>query len=239
MIKILIADDEPLHRQTLRQTIEAAVHVDLIETAENGRDAIEKALEIQPQLIFMDIEMPVMNGIDASAIIKKQLTACHIVFLTAYDRFEYAVGAIRAGGEDYLLKPCRQDEILLRLRQVFGELEAIPDGNDPFQDAVEIYVHHHYMEDISMEIVSDSLGMSPFYFSRLFKAAFQCSFPEYLTSYRMKRAAVLLRGTDIPIRSVGQMVGYPDSNYFSKVFKRTLGSTPSAFRQTQVQPSQF
>lgn len=237
MIKILIVDDEPLHRQTLQETIESAVHVDLITCAENGQIAIDQAVKVQPQLIFMDIEMPVMNGIDASAIIKKQLPSCRIVFLTAYDRFEYAVGALRAGGEEYLLKPCRQDEIISCLKQTFGELESAPSENDPFHDAVEVYVRHHHMEDISMKSVSHSLGLSPFYFSRLFKTSFQCSFPEYLTSYRMQRAADILCGTDIPIRCVGEMVGYSDSNYFSKVFKRTLGATPSAFRQMQTRSS--
>ena len=59
-----------------------------------------EALRVQPDVIFMDIEMPGKNGLEAAAVIKKQIQTVHIIFLTAYDRFDYAVGAIRSGGED-------------------------------------------------------------------------------------------------------------------------------------------
>ena len=106
MIKILIAEDEPLSLQNLTGHLRRRLGEDaLIEGVSNGREAVERARQIQPALIFMDIEMPVMNGLDAASILHKTQPDLPIIFLTAFDRFDYAVGAMRAGGTDYLLKP--------------------------------------------------------------------------------------------------------------------------------------
>lgn len=106
MLKVLIAEDEPLSLQNLSGQMRDLLGADaLIEGVANGREAVERARQIQPQLVLMDIEMPVMSGLDAAAIIHKAMPETHIVFLTAFDRFDYAVGAMRAGGTDYLVKP--------------------------------------------------------------------------------------------------------------------------------------
>lgn len=97
MLKVLIAEDEPLSLQNLSGQMRDLLGADaLIEGVANGREAVERARQIQPQLVLMDIEMPVMNGLDAAAIIHKAMPETHIVFLTAFDRFDYAVGAMRA-----------------------------------------------------------------------------------------------------------------------------------------------
>ena len=94
MLKVLIAEDEPLSLQNLSGQMRDLLGADaLIEGVANGREAVERARQIQPQLVLMDIEMPVMNGLDAAAIIHKAMPETHIVFLTAFDRFDYAVGA--------------------------------------------------------------------------------------------------------------------------------------------------
>lgn len=96
MLKVLIAEDEPLSLQNLSGQMRDLLGADaLIEGVANGREAVERARQIQPQLVLMDIEMPVMNGLDAAAIIHKAMPETHIVFLTAFDRFDYAVGAVR------------------------------------------------------------------------------------------------------------------------------------------------
>ena len=112
MLKVLIAEDEPLSLQNLSGQMRDLLGADaLIEGVANGREAVERARQIQPQLVLMDIEMPVMNGLDAAAIIHKAMPETHIVFLTAFDRFDYAVGAMRAGGTDYLVKPFAEEEL--------------------------------------------------------------------------------------------------------------------------------
>lgn len=72
--------------------------------------------------------------------------------------------------------------------------------------------------------------MSSFYFSRLFRTSYNQTFLEYLTAYRIDRAVELLQQTDIPVREIAVRVGYTDANYFTKVFKRHLGVTPTEYR---------
>lgn len=89
MIKVLIAEDEPLSLQNLTGHLRRLLGADaLIEGAANGREAVDMARRIRPQLVLMDIEMPVMTGLDAAAIIHEALPETHIVFLTAFDRFD-------------------------------------------------------------------------------------------------------------------------------------------------------
>lgn len=76
----------------------------------------------------------------------------------------------------------------------------------------------------------EAMGMSSFYFSRFFRTAYNRTFLEYLTSYRIERAEELLRQTDIPVREIAPRVGYTDANYFTKVFKRHCGCTPTDYR---------
>lgn len=120
MFKVLVAEDEPKSRGALISRLRGILgDAALIEAASDGNDAVDKALRVQPDVIFMDIEMPGKNGLEAAAVIKKQIQTVHIIFLTAYDRFDYAVGAIRSGGEDYILKPVGEVELLESLQKFF------------------------------------------------------------------------------------------------------------------------
>lgn len=237
MIKVLIAEDEPLSLQNLMGHLRKQLGQDaLIEGVGNGREAVARAGQIQPQLIFMDIEMPVLSGLDAAAIIHADHPDIPIVFLTAFDRFDYAVGAMRAGGQDYLLKPFDRTQIEACLRKL-NLLSACPQkeqdaqADHPFCAQFSVWISHHYMEDVSLEQAAEAMGMSSFYFSRLFRTAYNQTFLEYLTVYRIHHAVRLLEQTDIPVREIAPRVGYADANYFSKVFKRHIGITPTEYRQ--------
>lgn len=236
MIKILVAEDEPLSQMTLINHLRRRLGPDaLLEGASNGREAVDRAAQLAPQLIFMDIEMPVLSGLEAAAMIRRSDPDVRIVFLTAFDRFDYAVGALRAGGSDYLLKPFDKAQIDACLRASFPlpeQADTEPESEQsPFQTRFSVWLSHHYTEDVSLEQAAESMGMSTFYFSRLFRTSYNQTFVEYLTAYRIDRAAELLRATEIPVREIAPRVGYADSNYFSKVFKRHTGLTPTEYRQ--------
>lgn len=231
MIKILVAEDEPKSREALASRLRSMLgDTALVEAAADGGEAVDKALRVQPDLIFMDIEMPCKTGLEAAAIIKQQLPHVHMVFLTAYDRFDYAVGALRSGGEEYLLKPAGEAELREVLQRFFTVEEAAPAPATPFETALSVWAHQHYGEDVALEDAAESMGMSPFYFSRQVKSTTGKTFLDYLTSYRMEKAKKRLRSTELSVAEVGRAVGYPDSNYFTKAFKRTVGCTPSAYR---------
>lgn len=231
MIKIMVAEDEPKTRSALASRLRSIMGDSaLIETAEDGNDVVQKALLVQPDLIFMDIEMPFRTGLEAAAVIKQQRSETRIVFLTAYDRFDYAVGALRSGGQDYLLKPVSETDLRELLHRFFEVTPEMKRDITPFETALNVWVRQHYAEDISLETAAENMGMSPFYFSRQVKAVTGKTFLEFFTDYRIEKAKKRLRSTELSISDIGRSVGYPDANYFAKVFKRTTGCTPSVYR---------
>ncbi len=148
MIKILVAEDEPKSRQALASRLRGILGENaLIEQAANGSEAVSKTAQIQPDLVFMDIEMPLKNGVEAAAVIKRQRPETHIVFLTAYDRFDYAVGALRSGGEEYLLKPISEADLRETLQKFFHVAPEKAHEASPFEAELEVWVCQHYTED--------------------------------------------------------------------------------------------
>ncbi len=97
--------------------------------------------------------------------------------------------------------------------------------------AARQYVAAHFHEPIRLEDVAKEVFLSPSYFSTLFKKETSESFTDYVTSYRMEQARQLLRTTDTPVAEVGVSVGVPDGRYFSRLFTRTVGLKPSAYRR--------
>ena len=106
MYHILVAEDERIERMALVKVLSDALGEGYaIHEAENGRQAVELFRQHPIGVAILDIEMPVMSGIDTAQIIHSEAPDCAILFLTAYDRFEYAQNAIRVRALEYLLKP--------------------------------------------------------------------------------------------------------------------------------------
>lgn len=233
MIRLLIADDEALERETLADIVARRFeHEVTIETAENGRKAADTAVLWGADLILMDIEMPGMNGLDAARAVLEQRPECKVIFVTAYSLFQYAHEAIR------------QIEAGRRLAEL-APVEPEPEA-DPESDAAEAgendrnalvmahvrkYMEDNYMFDLSLDSVSEILHISPAYLSAQFKKYQKMNFLDCLTELRINAAKELL--TD-PFRSaaeVASMVGYEDSSYFARTFKKRTGMTPTQYRR--------
>jgi DNA-binding LytR/AlgR family response regulator len=121
-IKILVAEDEPLMRDRLLGQLERCwPNADIVKVAENGNDAWDGFLEYEPNVVFLDIRMPGMSGVDVAKKIGK---AAHIVFITAYD--QYAIEAFDAGAIDYLLKPVQEQRLEKTIERIKEKLNAVP-----------------------------------------------------------------------------------------------------------------
>jgi two-component system response regulator AlgR len=118
-MRILIVDDEPLARQRLRDLLGQMDAVEVVAEAENGRDACEQAAALKPDVVLLDIAMPVMDGLEAAAHLATMSHAPAMVFCTAYD--EHALAAFETGAVDYLLKPVRSE----RLREALGRARRL------------------------------------------------------------------------------------------------------------------
>ena len=271
MYRVLLVDDEQIERMALAKKIDRYYgdKVDIYH-AVNGREAVAMCGEQKNDIVIMDISMPEMNGVMAAKYIRKMDDECSIIFLSAYDDFEYARNAIKVRALDYLLKPCDMNDLLAVMDTALQKLdkenafngnsisgeeqnketeicgsnannvrENRPKRTDNVRNSDEQttikylkeYVENNYIYDISMQEAAEEMGYSDAYFSKLFKQYFNQNFTAYLTEYRIKKAKELLSNHNHSIKDISRMVGYTDSNYFAKIFKRLVGEIPSKYRE--------
>ena len=233
-MNLLIADDENLELKVLEKTIKKHF-VDELEifASSNGRKASQICDEVKPDIALLDIEMPGMNGIELAKYIKEKYADCIIIFITAYDRFDYAIEAMHIKAFDYLLKPWKEERLCELINTAIENVRSMQKTDSIVhsqKDVIKDYIDRNYKKDISAKDVAGILGYSDVYFSKVFKQLFDDNFINYLTKIRIDRAKVLLKDVSFNIKEVGKSVGYADSNYFTKVFKRSIGISPSEYR---------
>lgn len=233
-MNLLIADDENLELKVLEKTVKK-YFVDELEifASSNGRKASQICDEVKPDIALLDIEMPGMNGIELAKYIKEKYADCIIIFITAYDRFDYAIEAIHIKALDYLLKPWKEERLCELISTAIENVRSVQKTDSIVhsqKDVIKDYIDRNYKKDISAKDVAGILGYSDVYFSKVFKQLFDDNFINYLTKIRMDRAKLLLKDVSFNIKEVGKSVGYADSNYFTKVFKRSIGMSPSEYR---------
>lgn len=120
--RIMVAEDEPLMRERLvEQLAKLWPQAELVKVAENGNDAWDGFLEFEPEVVFLDIRMPGLSGLEVARKIGRQ---AHVVFITAYD--QYAVDAFHSGAVDYLLKPVEEERLQLALERLQEKLQKPP-----------------------------------------------------------------------------------------------------------------
>ena len=127
MIRVLVADDHPIVRSGIVALLEAAGDVEVVGQAANGAEAVELALSLTPDLVLMDLRMPVLDGDEATARILAAAPTVRVIVLTTYETDESILKAIEAGASGYLLKAAPQEEILAGIRSVArGEVALAP-----------------------------------------------------------------------------------------------------------------
>lgn len=411
MFKLLIADDEALERQALKHIIKKyCPEITEIQEAANGREAIEAHSAFKPHIILLDIKMPGINGIDAAGRIKKENSACKIIFLTAFDYFEYARDALKIGAENFIVKPAEDEAIVEAVKSLTDELikelkltssqqinedrflvvksflekelvASLTSGdfskseirnllammnidcnkgftaivktgrvetgakeednihremferrftekiksiakecgylclvnyknavffillisdkevqlmdeknistnfamklNNEFKkdidgeiaigigsgfydiegmscsfseakaalnkqdgketncgnmliDKVCKYINDNYAEQITLDTVANRIGFSSFYFSKIFKQHMNMNFIDYLTMIRINKSKELLMDLSISIKEISDLIGYNNPDYFTRVFKRCEGITPTEYRNKKM-----
>jgi len=126
-ITVLIADDHPVVRQSLRNTIEEQTDMEVIAEAEDGRETVDLALDLVPDIITMDIGMPVINGLEATRLIKAKCPNIAILVFTVYTDREYIFQLLEAGAAGYLTKEVYAGEIVSAIRMIVaGESVLTP-----------------------------------------------------------------------------------------------------------------
>jgi len=115
---ILLADDHSILREGLRSLLSNTPDLEIIGEAEDGKDTIEKARQLQPQLVLMDLSMPVINGTDAIRVIKQRSPEIKIIVLTVHKSEEYVRATLDAGADGYVLKDDTSNDLLTSIKNV-------------------------------------------------------------------------------------------------------------------------
>jgi DNA-binding NarL/FixJ family response regulator len=118
MIKVLIVDDQELIRASLSIVLGAETDFEIVGVAEQGQMAIELTKQLSPDIVLMDIHMPLMNGVEATAQIKKEFPQVKVMILTTFEELEYVRDALAAGAEGYLLKAIHPKDLAAGIRLV-------------------------------------------------------------------------------------------------------------------------
>jgi signal transduction histidine kinase/ligand-binding sensor domain-containing protein/AraC-like DNA-binding protein/AmiR/NasT family two-component response regulator len=246
---ILIVEDNDEMRDYLASELSGRYRV--IE-AENGVQGIELAQTHIPQLIISDIVMPKADGYELTKTLKDSFETNHIpiILLTAEDSDEKKLRGAECGADDYVTKPFSVNYLIAKIEQTISqrkklkkklEIEAEevksvePNGenknNNTFNERVNNLVIENISDpDMNVEYLVEKMGISRTLFFKKMKAASGYAPNEYLRIIRMKEAARLIVSGDKTISEISNAIGYNDSNYFSKTFKKHFGETPSAYK---------
>lgn len=144
IIRVLIVDDHEIVRSGMKMMLEDEAQLELIGECENGQQAIEKARELQPDVIIMDITMPEMNGIDATRKIKEQMPDIAVLAMTVHEDSDYFFEMLKAGASGYVPKRVASDELL-------RAIEIVASGHVFLEPGVATNLVTDYLERVNSD----------------------------------------------------------------------------------------
>lgn len=239
---VLVAEDEPLILESIVRHIETSNQgFEIIGAVHNGEKAWEMIKKHVPHILFSDIQMPVLNGLELFKKTNEEYPDVLKVVISGFADFEYARKAIDYGVQEYMLKPILHEDMVKTLQKlrvkldsqqhlIKGRLQTNEKTDYPVEQAAAImerYIKEHYMEDINLDLLARNLRFNLSYLGRAFAALTGKSPSRYLTSVRINKARQLLKhNTELTVQEIGALCGYPNPAYFSRIFKNVTGQSP-------------
>ena len=242
-LNVLLVDDEIMIREGFKRLFDWEAHgCQVVGEAADGMEAMEKIDSLCPDIVIMDINIPILSGLKVIEAAKAKYPQMAFVIVSGYDDFAYCRQALRMQITDYLLKPVDYGEFgtcidNLKISLYHRQTEEAPQspGEERTITALTRYLQAHLADDVSLGVLAEHFHLSPQYISQLFKSEIGVNFLAYLTGIRMEQAKKLLVTTDRPISDVADLTGYGDYRVFTKVFKKAEGITPTQYRRDFLQ----
>lgn len=237
-LQVVLVDDEIMIREGFKRLFDWAAHdCEVVGEAADGMEALAQIDHLQPDIVIMDINIPIINGLKVIQTSRMRYPDMAFIIVSGYDDFSYCREALRMRITDYILKPVNYEEFgscIDRLKIALYENRKTEE-----QDAQEErtitgiirYLQEHLDKEIRLNILANEFHLSSQYISQLFKSEIGVNFLAYLTSIRMERAKKLLLATSLSIGEISEKCGYADYRVFTKAFKKEEGSTPSQYRR--------
>lgn len=236
-LKVVLVDDEIMIREGFKKLFDWEAHqCEVIGEAADGIEAINTIKSLEPDIVIMDINIPIMNGLKVIHTCRALYPDMAFIIVSGYDDFSYCREALRMKITDYILKPVNYEEFgtcIDCLKIALYDNKNIEQEESQERTIAPIiqYLQEHLEEDISLNILADQFHLSAQYISQLFKKEIGVNFLAYLANRRMEKAKKLLISTSNSIGEIAQSCGYGDYRVFTKTFKKMVGSTPSQYRR--------
>lgn len=248
---VLIVDDKPKLLDSLSMILETDFNV---LTALNGMDGIS-SFQNNPaiSIILLDIDMPVMNGIEALERIREISSDVKVVIMTGKSCHDYAKKCANLNVQRYMEKPFKAEKLIELMKKVIGIKDhkilkdILKDGYDTRSVSISQIVKGalHYIDinfhtEFNVKHISDHLDVTHEYLSRKFHKECGIQLVEYINRYKIEKSQEYIALS--PQRTIGKVassVGVNNINYFSRIFKKHTGMTPSQFRETISNSQEF
>lgn len=239
-LRVLLVDDEIMIREGFKRLFDWEAHdCQVVGEAADGMEALAKIDSLRPDIVIMDINIPIMNGLKVIQVSRVKHPRTAFVIVSGYDDFSFCQQALRLQITDYILKPVNYEEfgicidnlkISLFEQKVAADTE--PENHEErVITGITRYIQEHLEQEVSLSVLAEEFHLNSQYISQLFKNEIGVGFLAYLTNVRMEKAKKLLISTPLSIAEVADKVGYGEYRVFTKVFKKTEGITPSQYRR--------
>ncbi|MCX7985942.1 MAG: ATP-binding protein [Bacteroidales bacterium] len=248
---VLIIEDNHDLRFYLKDNLR---HRYTVYEASDGNDGYQKACSLFPDLVISDIVLPGMNGIEICKKIKTDRRLSHIpvILLTAHTETDQKLSGFEAGADDYITKPFTYEILESRIRNLIRQREALRKSFQKqielepspvevvsldkkfIQKAIEIVEKNIDNTDFSVEELSHELNMSRVNLYKKLLSLTGKTPIEFIRVIRLKRAAQLLKGSQLTIAEISYKVGFNNPKYFTKYFKEEYGMLPSVYAQQSI-----
>ena len=246
--KILVVEDNDDLRSVIAEIIGARYDV---LTAANGKIALEVLADNNCDLIVSDIMMPEMDGYELCEYVKSELRYSHIpiVQLTAKTSVEDKVRGLEYGADAYIEKPFSSEHLMAQIDSLIRNRErirralladtghadtaslGISKRDAEFIEKLNTHIEEHLCEEtFYIEQLAEKMFMSRSNFYRKVKSLFGISPNDYMKTYRLRKAAEMIRSGDFLIKEIYEQVGFKTSSYFSACFREEFGMTPKQYK---------
>lgn len=234
MWKVMIADDEPFVREGLSLLIDwKDLGYELTGVYSDGKELLDAIESGQPDLVILDIRMPILTGLEAAKIIYEKWPEIYVILLTAHAEFQYAKEAIEYQVKKYIIKTNVIDDLAASLPAVAetlseekGERESKEKG---IISKIMDFISDNYMRKLSLEEIANEVHINKFYLSRLFKEKTGENIIDYINKKRIEKAKLYFKEGSKKIYEIADLIGLSDTAYFSKIFKKYTGYAPSEY----------
>ncbi|MBN1312979.1 MAG: substrate-binding domain-containing protein [Anaerolineae bacterium] len=230
----LIVDDDPATLELHMRIVQSRLGEHQILKAHNGREALEVMQEQRPDLVLLDLMMPELDGFGVLEAMREKegLRDIPVIVLTGQILTEKEMARLNRGVATVLGKGLFSvEETLNHIDAALARKHKLGSEARRLVRQAMAYLHEHYADSISREDLAHHLGMSSDYLTYCFRREVDMTPIAYLNRYRVNQAKILLTESDKNITEIAMAVGFSDSSYFSRVFRRQVGISPDAYRR--------